>query len=157
MADQIGLAGAIFGVWIAAAKRQEERPVLPAAHRDPCFDLYRAGLCRRCHRRDRLSREKFGGQREEILARDGHQCQICGEVDPLKILVHHRPRGLITLCRACHVRIHRTWRPSFLFASFELLRRLWREVNADLAEQRLLALIGEKAAERERQAGLFEP
>jgi hypothetical protein len=44
-----------------------------------------------------------------------------------------------------------------LFASFELLRRLWREVNADLAEQRLLALIGEKAAERERQAGLFEP
>jgi len=77
-----------------------------------------------------------------------------------KLVVHHRRPGvdrladLITLCRRCHVRIHRTWRPSFWFLTFELLRRLWREVNRDLAEQRLLALL--EAPRPAEQAGLFE-
>lgn len=63
-------------------------------------------------------------------------------------------RHLITLCRRCHVRIHRTWRPSFVFLTFELLRRLWREVNRNLAEQRLLALLSEDR--RADQVSLFD-
>lgn len=77
------------------------------------------------------------------------------------LLVHHRKPGvdemrfLITLCRRCHVRIHRTWRPSFVFLTFELLRRLWREVNQDLAEQRLLALLP-AAGQPVEQGSLFD-
>jgi 5-methylcytosine-specific restriction endonuclease McrA len=125
-------------------------------------DLFRRGLCRRCERRARLSREHFDGLREFVLARDGHQCQACGELASDKLLVHHRRPGnrlpnLLTLCRACHVRVHRTWRPRFGFASVPLLRRLWREANRGLAEQRLLALLADDKAsgETERQSALF--
>lgn len=44
----------------------------------------------------------------------------------------------------------------FWFASLELLRRLWREVNAGLAEQKLLDLLGETRAGSEQQTELFE-
>lgn len=122
----------------------------------------RLGLCSKCERRARLSRENFDGFREAALRRDGYRCRVCNEPDESLLLVHHRKPGvsglenLITLCRRCHVRIHRTFRPGFWFASIELLRRLWREVNADLAEQRLLDLLGETRAGREEQTGLFE-
>jgi hypothetical protein len=106
--------------------------------------LFRRDLCSRCMRRQRLSRERFGGQRESILARDGRQCQGCGELEERKVLVHHRShRRLITLCRRCHP---------------PLLRQLWREQHPGLAEQRELAFgraiaSGEDA---EVQASLFD-
>ena len=111
--------------------------------------------CVRCLRRARLSRENFAGLRELVLRRDDWQCQVCGEVDAAQLVVHHRRPGdhrlthLITLCRACHVRVHRTWRPGYGFASIAMLRRLWRESNRDLAEQRLLDLLGQRAGMRQ--------
>lgn len=96
------------------------------------------GTCARCNRRQRLSEENFGGLREHVLARDGWRCRACAEIDDL--LVHHRRPGvnlmqwLITLCRACHLRVHHTWRPpAYRFDG--LLRVLWREAQPDLAEQ----------------------
>lgn len=60
----------------------------------------------------------FGGNREQVLARDNYTCQECGSKD--KLVVHHidgKGRGhdnsnhsldnLTTLCRACHVSVHR--------------------------------------------------
>ena len=123
--------------------------------------VVRSGRCAKCERRARLSAEKFGGLREQALIRDGYLCRVCSEFDPALLLVHHRRPGvnelkyLLTLCRRCHARIHHTWRPSFFFASFELLRRLWREVNADLAEQRLLALLPASGSASE-QTPLFD-
>ncbi len=59
----------------------------------------------------------FDGKREEILLRDNHCCQRCGDAGDI---VHHKDgngRGstfpnneltnLETLCRACHLNIHR--------------------------------------------------
>ena len=100
----------------------------------PCGspDLYRRGLCEPCYNRGRRSRARFGGGRERVLARDRHLCRVCHAPDPL--VVHHRslrrkksnrPSALITLCRACHARLHRLraidrWVP-------ELLTELWAE------------------------------
>ena len=71
---------------------------------------------------------RFGGGRERVLARDHHLCRVCRAPDPL--VVHHRrpshrPSSLITLCRACHARLHRLgtidrWVP-------DLLVQLWAE------------------------------
>jgi 5-methylcytosine-specific restriction endonuclease McrA len=53
--------------------------------------------------------------RQEVLRRDGWRCQSCGTISNLE--VHHRElrshlgddaeRNLITLCTACHARMHR--------------------------------------------------
>lgn len=51
--------------------------------------------------------------RQEVLRRDGWRCQSCGTISNLE--VHHRElrsgddseKTLITLCRACHARLHR--------------------------------------------------
>ena len=61
----------------------------------------------------------YGGNREIALKRDDYQCTICG--DKSKLTVHHKDnkgRGtenpnnslsnLITLCRKCHMNIHRS-------------------------------------------------
>lgn len=101
------------------------------------------GVCPVCERRERLSRERFGGMRAFVLARDGYRAQCCGSIENL--LVHHRrpgrnqPAVLIALCRACHTRVHHTLRPGFAFPP--LLRDLWREQHRDLAEQLLLHLV----------------
>ena len=96
----------------------------------PCGspDLYRSGLCEICYNRGRRSRARFGGGRERVLARDHYLCRVCRASAPL--VVHHRrpsnrPGALITLCRACHARLHRLgaidrWVP-------ELLGDLWAE------------------------------
>ncbi len=96
----------------------------------PCGEaaLYRRGLCEGCYNRGRRSRARFGGGRERVLARDHHLCRVCRASAPL--VVHHRrpsnrPSSLITLCRACHARLHRLraidrWVP-------ELLSDLWAE------------------------------
>lgn len=115
--------------------------------------------CRYCARRARLNREHFAGQRELVLRRDGCQCQLCGEPDPRNLVVHHRRPGhnrakyLVTLCRACHVRVHFTLRPGFGFVSLPFRRTLWRELHPRMAEQRPLP-IGEP--ERAEQIKFFE-
>jgi 5-methylcytosine-specific restriction endonuclease McrA len=122
--------------------------------------LNERGVCPVCARRERLSRERFGGLRDFVLARDGYRAQCCGAIENL--LVHHRRRGrnqqafLISLCRACHTRIHHTLRPGFAFPP--TLRDLWREQHPDLAEQLLLALTdaGAPASFSAQQPRLFE-
>ena len=97
----------------------------------PCgsLRLFCRGWCRTCYERRRRSRAPaFGGLREKILARDHHRCRVCGALEPL--VVHHRRRrnvfaALITLCAACHARLHRLgaidrWVP-------ENLLELWAE------------------------------
>ena len=61
---------------------------------------------------DPLSYERL---RQQILRRDGWRCQSCGAMSNLE--VHHREfrshsgtdseENLITLCAACHSRLHR--------------------------------------------------
>ena len=93
----------------------------------------RHGTCAQCNRRQRLSKEDFGGLRERVLVRDAWSCRACGAPDDL--LVHHRRPGsnraalLLTLCRACHTRVHHTRRPAYSFDA--LLRDLWREMHPD--------------------------
>ena len=118
------------------------------------------GLCSRCLRRARLSRERFAGLRELALQRDSYQCQCCGELDTRLVLVHHRRPGFnrlryfVTICRRCHVRVHLTCRPCFAFATNGLLYQLWAEVHRRTPKQRLLALLEDD--KRAYQAGLFE-
>ncbi len=66
------------------------------------------------------NREYFSGQRDKVLLRDNYTCQNCGGTKHLT--VHHKDgkgrsvvktdrnnslRNLITLCRSCHINIHR--------------------------------------------------
>ena len=63
-------------------------------------------------RLDSLSYETL---RQQILGRDGWRCQSCGTMSNLE--AHHREfrshsgddseENLITLCTACHARVHR--------------------------------------------------
>lgn len=63
----------------------------------------------------------FGLNRELALSRDGHRCQVCGCADLKKLTVHHKDENgrpsdapnntldnLQTLCRACHINVHRS-------------------------------------------------
>ncbi len=66
-------------------------------------------------RRIRLAAESYRKLRRLVLERDSWRCQFCGQI--VNLQVHHlRPRSqqgddkeenLITLCRACHERVHR--------------------------------------------------
>jgi 5-methylcytosine-specific restriction endonuclease McrA len=63
----------------------------------------------------RLDPLSYESLRQQILRRDGWRCQFCGAMTNLE--VHHREfrshsgadseENLITLCTACHARIHR--------------------------------------------------
>jgi 5-methylcytosine-specific restriction endonuclease McrA len=63
----------------------------------------------------RLDPLPYDNLRQQILRRDGWRCQSCGTVSNLE--VHHREfrshsgadteENLITLCTACHSRLHR--------------------------------------------------
>jgi len=63
----------------------------------------------------RLDRLSYESLRQHILRRDGWRCQSCGAMSSLE--VHHREfrshsgadseENLITLCAACHARMHR--------------------------------------------------
>jgi hypothetical protein len=98
------------------------------------------------------------------LRRDDHQCQVCGELNcgelnPTQVIVHHRRPGMnsrkyfITLCRACHVRIHHTTSPGFGFVTMApFLWLLWREMHPSQPEQRLLLA---PAAQEVEQRALF--
>ena len=104
----------------------------------PCgsLQLFCRGFCRACYGRGHRSRSRFAGLREKILARDHHRCRVCGAREQLA--VHHRhprnvPDALITLCAACHARLHRLaalnrWVP-------EPLSELWAEQHPGVARQ----------------------
>jgi DNA-binding transcriptional LysR family regulator len=70
-----------------------------------------AGRCRSCYFRAAHSRHRFAGFREQVLARDNFRCLVCQESH--RLAVHHRrpgvnePEFLVTVCAACHARIHR--------------------------------------------------
>jgi 5-methylcytosine-specific restriction endonuclease McrA len=63
----------------------------------------------------RLDALSYESLRQEVLLRDGWRCQSCGARSNLE--VHHREfrshsgadteENLITLCTACHARVHR--------------------------------------------------
>ena len=63
----------------------------------------------------RLDPLSYEGLRQRILRRDGWRCQSCGAMSSLEI--HHlefrshsgadSEENLITLCTACHARVHR--------------------------------------------------
>ena len=97
----------------------------------PCGSLWLfcCGLCSRCYWRDRHSRRRFAGHREQVLDRDGRHCRACGS--ERRIAVHHRrpgvhhPRFLITLCARCHARIHRLRALRYLLEP--ALVPLWQE------------------------------
>jgi 5-methylcytosine-specific restriction endonuclease McrA len=65
-------------------------------------------------RRIRLDADAYRRLHQEILERDGWRCQVCGSMAGVE--VHHIQRrsqagedaeeNLITLCPACHRRIH---------------------------------------------------
>ena len=86
----------------------------------------------------------------------------CGEFDPAQIVVHHRLPDvhrlplLLTLCRACHARVHRTFRPRYGMPEF--LRILWREQHRGWPEQWDLALPSAAVSlfENVYQVSLFE-
>lgn len=74
----------------------------------------RAARCRACSRRLLNSGRRFGGNRDAVVERDGGCCRGCGVRGAGKSLhVHHRQPGrhdpslLVTLCAACHARVHR--------------------------------------------------
>ena len=118
-----------------------------------------AGFCAGCARRVRLSREKFAGLRESALQRDAYQCRGCGEFISRVLVVHHRRPGqtqlrlLVTLCRRCHVRVHRRHAPALWFSSF--LLELWRELHRGWPEQRRLPFLASNATAVAFQDPLF--
>ena len=111
-------------------------PQIPLCCLCGSFQLFCRGWCLACYRRRARSKARFGGLREKILARDHHRCRVCGVREGL--VVHHRlPRNvyaaLITLCAACHARLHRLgaihrWVP-------ENLLELWAEQHPGVARQ----------------------
>ena len=108
------------------------------------------GLCTRCYSQSGRNRVRFAGHREEVIERDCARCRTCGAGKSGRSLhVHHRVKGLhapewlVTLCAACHARVHRLsairrWLP-------EDLVELWREQHPGLPEQMQFALTTEYA------------
>ncbi len=102
------------------------------------------GHCATCYTLRRQDERHFGGLRERVLERDGHTCRGCGASgrDKRSIVVHHRRPGrsrldlMISLCPACHARIHRT--QAVLSEMPDLLLELWRELHPRGHEQTAL-------------------
>src|SRR3990167_4819061 len=74
----------------------------------------------RRYKRINKDRIRFGGIRQSILERDGFVCRLC--VSDSKLVIHHidgttnrksqknannDPTNLITLCRKCHLNVHK--------------------------------------------------
>lgn len=92
------------------------------------------GKCRRCYDARRRSEQRFDGQREQTIVRDGGRCRGCSSA--IRIVVHHRPVGFITLCRRCHPRIHLLYRLPYGLSP--VLGMLWAELHRGQPEQMLL-------------------
>jgi hypothetical protein len=103
--------------------------------------LVAQGLCRACYDRRRHSLRCFAGQRDRVLSRDGC-CQLCGSRE--RLLVHHRVPGHnrpalhITLCRRCHVPVHRRHALPGVYS--DLFLQLWREQHPKFPVQGRLFL-----------------
>ncbi len=103
--------------------------------------LVARGLCRACYDRRRHSEQCFAGHRETVLTRDGC-CQLC--LSNQRLVVHHRrpgtnrPGSHITLCRRCHVPVHRRRRLPGFYS--DLFFRLWREQHPRSLAQLCLPL-----------------
>lgn len=99
------------------------------------------GLCGTCYSLKRQDDEHFGGLREAVLERDGHRCRVCNASGRGKrsIVVHHRVPGksvlnlMVSLCPACHAKVHRT--KAVLSAMPPFLLDLWREQHPKGHEQ----------------------
>jgi hypothetical protein len=104
------------------------------------------GLCATCYTLKRQDDEYFGGLREAVLERDGYRCRICDASgrDKRSIIVHHRVKGksvlglMISLCPACHAKVHRTRMVVSKKPLPSLLLVLWREQHPDGQEQTFL-------------------
>jgi 5-methylcytosine-specific restriction endonuclease McrA len=83
----------------------------------------------------------FGGHRETVLRRDGC-CQVCLARE--RLVVHHRRPGTekpawhITLCRRCHLQLHRRRQLPGVYG--EVFFRLWREQHPGSPAQLRLPL-----------------
>ena len=74
--------------------------------------------------------------RLECYRRDGYRCTKCGgrgrlhahHVVPLEYGGSHALENLVTLCRGCHINVHRRPIPAAVTR--------WREVLADLVESK---------------------
>lgn len=106
------------------------------------------GMCATCYTLRRQDEANFGGLREAVLERDGYSCRVCGAPGRGKrsIIVHHRVPGrsvlkwMISLCPACHARIHKT--SVVLTEMTPLLLELWREQHPGGHEQTRLDFAG---------------
>jgi hypothetical protein len=103
--------------------------------------LVAQGLCRTCYDRRWHSLRYFGGLRDRVLERD-RCCQLC--LSEKRLVVHHRQPGQnrpalqITLCRRCHVPIHRRHQLPGVYS--ELFLQLWREQHPQAPVQLRLPL-----------------
>ncbi len=113
------------------------------------------GLCGTCYTLRRQGDEHFGGLREQVLARDGHRCRVCGASGAGKrtLAVHHRVPGtstmalMLTLCLRHHAMMHRT--RAVLKPMPELLLTFWREQHPDGHEQKSLDFVDPPAEAQE--------
>jgi hypothetical protein len=108
--------------------------------------LVARGLCRACYDRRRRSGQHFAGHREAVLTRD-LCCQTCladARIVARALVVHHRQPGVnkpaahITLCRRCHVRVHRRNQLPGWYS--DLFFRLWQELHPGAPAQLRLPL-----------------
>lgn len=119
------------------------------------------GMCAVCYTLKRQDEEYFGGLRERVLERDGYRCRVCDASgrDKRSIIVHHRVPGksvlslMISLCPACHAKIHRTRAAVRIMPA--LLLELWRELHPKAHEQRALNFVSSQPAAK--PVSLFFP
>ena len=102
------------------------------------------GHCGTCYTLRRHDKKHFDGLRERVIERDSNSCRGCGASgrDKRSIVVHHRQPGrsrldlMISLCPACHAKIHRT--KAILLEMPAILLELWRELHPRGHEQTIL-------------------
>lgn len=119
------------------------------------------GMCAVCYTLRRQDEKYFGGLREKVLEREGYRCRVCDASgrDKRSIIVHHRVPGksvlnlMISLCPACHAKIHRTRVVIRLMPP--LLLELWRELHPEAHEQTALKFSTLSVPAQPTQ--LFEP